>query len=776
MTSTRASRLAAATVAVAAIVVVVYEAAPSEWVRAVLAVGLTLAAVGTVAYGLRLHRPRERWPWLLLAGAQLSGAGSWVVWERSILATGSPPGFGGLVDLLWYPNSIAFAVVLVVVLRRLHGDWSGVVEGMLLAVGVGLVTWIFVLEPVHELAGRAAAAQVTYSAFDVLLFSLLVRVAIAERELVPARLLVYAATASLLATDLLWNWLALSGAYVPGGWYDAGWVLVPGLLAGAALHPSMRRLVQPRRRGQPDRRLQAAYLTLASLLGPAVLALDASDGELHPNAIAAGIAAIAALVLVRLLALARALSGQRERLADFGALLESTDHAVFSASLDGTVRTWNRGAERLYGYTAAEMVGRHWAVVAAPGQEEAIAQAMRTIRAGESLTRSEAPRIRADGTPIVVQVTVAPVRDEDGEVVGFSSIATDVTERRRLESELARFFDLSRDVIAVVDADGTVLRINDAWERLTGLPPARTLAEGLVSYVDEEAREAAAASFRETLERGSAAPFTTRVRRPDGEDVWLEWRAVAPPDEPYVIATATDVTDRLRLERLKDEFVASVSHELRTPLTSIRGYVELLLDEETGALSDEQRRFLEVVERNSRRLLALVNDLLFVSRVESQGLPLELDRVDLADVAHEAYQSAGAAARHERVDLRLAAEPVEIEGDAARLGQALDNLLSNAIKFTPAGGSVRLQVGSRNGSAVVAVSDTGTGIPPEDQQRLFERFYRAPGASTRPGTGLGLAIVKAIVDAHGGEIGLRSAPERGTTVTIELPLAQEPTP
>ncbi|MCW2966261.1 MAG: hypothetical protein JWM71_33 [Solirubrobacteraceae bacterium] len=225
-------------------------------------------------------------------------------------------------------------------------------------------------------------------------------------------------------------------------------------------------------------------------------------------------------------------------------------------------------------------------------------------------------------------------------------------------------------------------------------------------------------------------------------------------------------------ERLKDEFFALVSHELRTPLTSIIGYLELVLDDEED-LSEDARRFLEVVERNAKRLLRLVGDMLFVAQVEAGRLSLESTAVDLGRVTAESVEAARPAAERAGVTLTLSAgEPVRpILGDRDRLGQMLDNLISNALKFTPDEGRVSVVLRNLGDRAIVEVSDTGMGIPAGEQQRLFERFFRASSATSRavPGAGLGLTIVKTIVEAHGGTVGLTSREDEGTSVSVELP-------
>jgi len=230
-----------------------------------------------------------------------------------------------------------------------------------------------------------------------------------------------------------------------------------------------------------------------------------------------------------------------------------------------------------------------------------------------------------------------------------------------------------------------------------------------------------------------------------------------------------------RLDRLKDDFVASVSHELRTPLTSIRGYLELVLDGEVGELTEEQSRYLLVVDRNVDRLLRVVGDLLFAAQVDAGTIALDCCTTDLDQLVREAVEAARPLAAEHEVELELDAEGgADLIGDRARLAQILDNLIANAVKFTPPGGHVEVRTFLEADVVVVEVADTGIGISDEDQDRLFQRFFRAEGAILHAieGTGLGLAIVKAIVDAHGGELSVESISGQGTTFRIALPLEQ----
>jgi signal transduction histidine kinase len=227
------------------------------------------------------------------------------------------------------------------------------------------------------------------------------------------------------------------------------------------------------------------------------------------------------------------------------------------------------------------------------------------------------------------------------------------------------------------------------------------------------------------------------------------------------------------VDRMKDQFVSSVSHELRTPLTSIVGYIELLLDEEEfDNLDDEQREFLGIVDRNCNRLMRLVDDILFIARVDAGRLSLELQTVDVAELASMAVESARPFAGRKNQTLTLEAEPdlPALQADPTRMNQLVDNLISNAIKYTPEGGTATVVVARSDGAVHLEVRDSGVGIPPDELEKLFTRFFRASTSGVAQGTGLGLSIVKSIVEAHRGTIDVRSEVGEGTTFLVDLPL------
>nr|WP_296064270.1 GAF domain-containing sensor histidine kinase [uncultured Actinoplanes sp.] len=233
---------------------------------------------------------------------------------------------------------------------------------------------------------------------------------------------------------------------------------------------------------------------------------------------------------------------------------------------------------------------------------------------------------------------------------------------------------------------------------------------------------------------------------------------------------AGEIADRLRqLDRMKDSFLANVSHELRTPLSTIRGYLEILLEGEFDG--ESSRRFLAVMQRNSDRLLRLIEELLQVAKQSDEGERLDLAELDLADLTHQVILGCRPLADHKQISLiDRTACPSPARGDARRLSQALNHLVVNAIKFTAPGGEITVD-SNTEGEPQLIITDTGMGIHPADLPHVFDRFFRGPTADVMalPGPGLGLAVVKSIIEAHHGSIQVRSEPGVGTTVRLILP-------
>ena len=361
----------------------------------------------------------------------------------------------------------------------------------------------------------------------------------------------------------------------------------------------------------------------------------------------------------------------------------------------------------------------------------------------------------------------------------------DSAEQRRFNEAILNSVDVG---LLALDAQGRVHSMNPRHERFMEL----AYPEGHDGSPDQKGYTYAADGFTE-LAREELPTW----RAVHGETLrdYLIWvgedpahrRAFAVSVSPFFTAAGDfdgavlayhDVTDLMTAARLKDEFVATVSHELRTPLTSIVGYVDVLL-EDVSELPPDAQPFLLTVQRNARRLHRLVDDLLS-DALKLGKAELHVGQISLAQVVRTCAVEAEKSAVNNGLTFDYAGGPsqLEVTGDAERLAQVIDNIFNNAIKFTPRGGHVSCTVERDHDEAVVRISDTGRGIPPEELEDVFVKFFRSPGVQTDaiPGTGIGLAISKAIVEAHGGTIGLTSSVGVGTTFEIRLPLASHVSP
>ena len=392
--------------------------------------------------------------------------------------------------------------------------------------------------------------------------------------------------------------------------------------------------------------------------------------------------------------------------------------------------------------------------------------------------------------------------DTVGSTVSLALEAADLAERlvdERSEQRFGALIRHSSDILLVLREDGTLRYLSPSVTRILGWEASRLVGRHVSQLVHPDDAAPLAIAFGRVLVEGrTPAPVRCRYLHRNGSWRSLEALAVNMADDPAVggiVVNVRDVTERVRLEaslraseerlarqveelreldRIKDDFVSTASHELRTPLANILAQLEVMGDGDFGHLNDDQAHSVAVMERNARRLLNLVEDLLTLSRIESVGVGLEPAPTDLRalidDVRASLPRTTGpypAPVRYE-IDPQLGVVTV----DGAKLERVLVNLLGNARKFTPADGSVTLRAERTPDSIVFTVSDTGIGVPAAEQDRLFTRFFRSSSATANAiqGTGLGLVIAKSIVEAHGGTIELASEEGVGTTVTVTLPV------
>ena len=476
-------------------------------------------------------------------------------------------------------------------------------------------------------------------------------------------------------------------------------------------------------------------------------------------------------------------------LARLAAIVDSADDAIVSKDLDGTVRTWNRAAEEMFGYRPDEMIGASILRIIPADRRQEETEVLDRICRGLRVEHFETIRQRKDGRLIDVSLTISPIRTADGIIVGASKIARDISRQRVLERDalrLAAIVDSSDDAIASKDLYGVVQTWNRAAERLFGYTAEEIVGRSISLIIPAE-RLSEEDEVLGKIRRGeSVEHFQTVRRRKDGTsiEISLTVSPIRGADGRVVGASkiARDISAQQRLaraaedaNRVKDEFLAMLSHELRTPLNAVLGYTRMLRN---GQIARErQDRAIDTIERNANILSQLVSDVLDVSTIVTGKVELKQRRCDLAVVTETAVDAVRPAAEAKgiAVIVEKPREPVWARCDSDRLQQVFWNLMANAIKFTPASGQVRVRIEQPTARhARMTVSDTGIGIRPEALPFIFQRFWQGEGRGehVNRGLGLGLALARHFTELHGGTITAASEGEgRGATFTVMLPLA-----
>lgn len=502
------------------------------------------------------------------------------------------------------------------------------------------------------------------------------------------------------------------------------------------------------------------------------------------------------------------------------ALLDASPAGIIALDTDDRVRLWSHAAEVMFGWTSEEVLNK-------PSPLDLQLQGLEE--------RSVELRVnRRDGASVAVSARVAPWLDSEGRAAGTLAILDDVTERLRMERDLQelmeqeraarsqaeserRFRDLleaAPDAIIEVDRDGRIVLLNRVTENMFGYPREQLLGQPVEVLIPENLRPThhhhRGQYWNHPQTRTMGSGLSLFARRKDGSrfPVEIGLSPVKSGDGFRVTAIIRDISERKQSEerihaiqerytrelaetnrelearnreieranRLKSEFLASMSHELRTPLHTIIGFSELLAEQLEGPLNEKQQRFIQHIHKDALHLLELINDVLDLSKIEAGKVELRFEAFDVATAIEEVLNSIRPLGLSKSLTIETEiAVPHALEADRTRFKQVLLNLLSNAVKFTPENGVVRVEACIRDEFAEISVSDTGVGIPAEEHETVFDKFYQV-GHTTkgvREGTGLGLAITRQLVEEHHGTITLQSEPGQGSRFTVSLPLVQK---
>ncbi|MEO7208292.1 MAG: ATP-binding protein [Steroidobacteraceae bacterium] len=366
-------------------------------------------------------------------------------------------------------------------------------------------------------------------------------------------------------------------------------------------------------------------------------------------------------------------------------------------------------------------------------------------------------------------------RDAEGRAIRMLGVTFDITERKHADDQFRLAIEAAPTGMLLMDRKGSIVLVNAQIEKLFGYPRSELLGRQIEVLVPDRLR-ANIPDFRKgSFSTPSARTADLYGLRKDGSEVPIEigLNPLVTSEGEFVLSSIVDVSHRLEMDRIRNEFVSTVSHELRTPLTSIRGSLGLLQSGAMGALPENAAEMVAIAYKNSGRLVRIINDILDIGTIDAGKLTLQMSSVPLAVLLQQSVEANAGFA--EKCGIRFLLEPASasdrVMADPDRLMQVIANLLSNAAKFSPPGAEVVIRVISGPANMRIEVEDSGAGIPEEFKAHIFEKFAQADASATRrfEGTGLGLSIARKLVEAMGGSIGFTSVVDQGTVFYVEMP-------
>jgi len=491
-----------------------------------------------------------------------------------------------------------------------------------------------------------------------------------------------------------------------------------------------------------------------------------------------------------------------QKAMQLAAIVQSSEDAIIGKNLDGIITSWNRGAERIYGYSESQMTGRSISVLIPPGYEDEVLQIIDKVTAGEYIEHYETVRRRKDGKLLYISLAVSPIRNAEGRIVAASTIGRDITERKYLEEALranSRYtrslIEASLDPLVTISPEGKVTDVNDATELVTGISRKQIIGTDFSWYFTEP--EKAREGYQKVLSEGMVRDYPLTIRHISGSTTEVLYNASVYRNEAGdiqgVFAAARDITARKRAEeelrKLNEEleqrveqrteqlrtsnqeleaFSYSVSHDLRAPLRAVTGFSRILYDDYYELLNDEAKELIHDILANTNNMSQLIDDLLEFARLSRKEIVK--NSIDMKLLFEQTFEEFKDQTASRNVVFKIGKIPKGF-GDYSLIKQVVVNIISNAIKFTGKNDVALIQVKGREDKheMTFSVSDNGVGFDMKYVDKIFGVFQRLHGATEFEGTGVGLAIVHRIITRHGGKVRAEAELNKGTTIFITLP-------
>lgn len=471
-------------------------------------------------------------------------------------------------------------------------------------------------------------------------------------------------------------------------------------------------------------------------------------------------------------------------IAWLASIVQSSDDAIISKTLDGFITSWNPAAEKLFGYTAKEMIGQPITRLIPDDRLDEEVYIVDRIRKGELVDHFHTVRQTKNRGLIDISLTISPIKDSKGKITGASKIARDIT-KSKLEEEALRQSEQYLNELAnamsqlawIAEPGGRVLYFNDRIAEYTG---AEKLVDGTWHWkrlIHPDDLSSTFADLKLAIANRTVFVKEHRLQMKDGKFRWHLSRIIPYRNEGAQVSkwigTATDIDDIKQLALRKDDFLSVASHELRTPITSIKAYSQLLMNTYRNSGDEFLKNALTKVEIQANKMTKLVTDFLKLSKIESGKLQLNKETFCINDLVREIVADIQLIAVNHKIIVQEQ-DRTNVTADKERIAQVLANFLNNAIKYSPGADRVYVDIKRLNSHVSVSVTDKGVGIKPEEHAKIFERFYRAESNSKIPfsGFGIGLYISAEIIQRHDGKIGVNSEEGRGSTFYFTLPQAE----